>query len=117
MKNNYGNDKDNEMLNKYTDDAFVKELRNVYPGKDVEIIAGVDDGEMYEWDVAYVYRVYEVDNYYVGEGSGCSCNWYEDSAGYGDLMQFSSRRAVLSYLRNNKSSKLKSLHSEVLRNK
>lgn len=103
------------MLNKYSDDAYVKDLRNVYPGKDVEIVAKDDFGGSYEWDIAVVYRVYGVDNYYVGSGSGCSCDWYEDNADYGDLMQFTSRRALLNYLRNSNNDKFKSLHGDVLK--
>ena len=105
------------MLNKYSDDIYVRILKDMYKGKDVEIVAKVDVGEMYEWDVAVVYRVYGVDNYYVGSGSGCSCDCYGDSASYGDLMQFTSRRALLNYLRNSNSGKLKKLHSMVLAQK
>lgn len=112
MNNSNGNNK-NKMLNKYNDDAYVIELRKIHPGRDIEIVAGVEQGEMYEWDVAYVYRVYDMDLYYVGEGCGCSCTWYEDGAGYGDLMQFTSRRAVLTYLRNSDDEKLKYLHGEL----
>jgi len=102
------------MLNKYTDDAYVGILRDMYPGNDVEIVASIDNGGSYEWDVAVVYRVYGVNNYYMGTGSGCSCDWYTDNAAYGDLMQFSSRRALLNYLRNSNVSKVKSLHGTVL---
>ena len=105
------------MLNKYSDDIYVRILKDMYKGKDVEIVAKVDVGEMYEWDVAVVYRVYGVDNYYVGSGSGCSCDCYEDNASYGDLKQFTSRRALLNYLRNSNSGKLKKLHSMVLAQK
>lgn len=102
------------MLNKYSDDSYVRVLKSVYEGNDVEIIAKIDTGEMYEWDIAVVYRVYGVDNYYVGSDSGCSCDYYGENAGYHNLMQFSSRRALLNFLRNHKADKFKMLHSTVL---
>lgn len=105
------------MLNRYTDDDYVKILREIYPGRDVEIIASYDNGDGYSWDVVYVYRVYDVENYYVGSGSGCSCDYYEMYASYNDLSQFSSRRSVLSYLRNHSERKFRDVHSEVLANR
>lgn len=104
------------MAYDYTD-GYVDVLKDVHKGHDVEIVAYENDGYMYEWDVAVVYRVIGEDIYYLGSGSGCSCDGYDWYAAYGDLSQFSSRRSLLSYLRNSDEDKIKALHSEVLKNR
>lgn len=100
-------------------DSYIPVLKEVHAGKNVSIVAHGDDELMYEWDIARVYRVSgdNLDIYYVGSGSGCSCDSYGDYANVNDLMQFSSRRALLNYLRNSKIGKLKDLHSDVLQSK
>lgn len=100
--------------NYYEIDDYVRELMKVYPDRKVTIAAKVDVGGLYDWSVAAVYHVDGVDNYYLGEDSGCSCDGYGWDANYDDLDQFTSRKALLSYLfRNHDEYMMKELYADL----
>lgn len=102
-------------------DSYVDLLKNMNKNADVSIVADSDFGGSYDWDVARVYRVKSAshDVYYLGSDCGCSCDWYDENPAFEDLMEFSSRRSLLSYLRKvgEDEAKFKDLHRKLLSNR
>lgn len=58
-----------------------------YPTDDGLVSLGyVDEGEQYAWDVTELWHDPERDEFWVYEGSGCSCYYtYDDYSGKADL--------------------------------
>ena len=75
------------------------ELSKAHGGKKVTRATHAFAGA-YDWKEARIYKVGRA--YYLAEASGCSCNSYEDKVGVDDFMEFSTKRALMVYLRNNK---------------
>ena len=79
--------------------SFKDELSKAYGGKEVTLVTEAFAGD-YEWTEARVYKVGQA--YYFAEASGCSCTTYEDEVFVDDFTEFSTKRALMVYLRNNK---------------
>lgn len=98
----------------YDNDSYANILQDIHPGKTIDLIVNDDSGACYEWDVVAVYKVVEDGIYYLVSDNGCSCDAFGQFASYDDLIQFSSRRSLLHYLRNSKVDKIKGIHSQIL---
>lgn len=86
----------------YFDDNDVYEARSVlaemYDADSIEIIAAYGNTVIcYDWTEAYVAKIGQA--YYFADASGCSCNTFSTEVAAGDFLEFSSKKALMDYLR------------------